>query len=427
MERAKEAPPADRPTTQRQLQNLLLHLEDGALDDQPHLSKSREILTALLWRVKLEEELLDYAWRGKHEAAWLEIRNALGPKIWSKNMKKAKDMHPRLETPRGKRIRRNHEDCEQIDNEVIRKWVVRGDPNGMMEIDIPGRGPTPLTNRVFVANIPYIVDDRKLTEVFSTCGRVVFAQVVRDGSGYSKGMGLVEYTHPIEALQAIKMMRQAKLYNREITVRPDVIGPFPNTYTGIPEGLTDVSGGLGPDGMKLKVELLEGNPFVHSPNCASIPDQPITQQELEEYKSGKKVLGGMVHFQLSDIQDRWYAATPAQNFVDDMITKLNHLVLTAYDCLNADGGNRAQVYDVIEVSEQICKDFKAKAKNPEAWVSENAEIIHPQPVPDEEIVLSIAPTVQTNPNPWATVKPSGPQPKVGGTILHTPEAPQNGK
>ena len=64
-----------------------------------------------------------------------------------------------------------------------------------------------------------------------------------------------------------------------------MIGPFPNTYDGIPEGLTDVSGGLGPEGMKLKVEILEGTPFVHSPDCASIPDQPITQHELKEYKS----------------------------------------------------------------------------------------------------------------------------------------------
>merc|ERR1712242_570263 len=266
----QESRPPTQPLNQRELQNLLLYLEEGALDDHPHLEKPREILTKLLWQLKLEGELLIYVWRGQHEAAWLEIRNTLSPKLWTDSMKRFRNTHPRLETPRGAKIKRNHENCEPIDNEVIRNWVVCGGPESNMMVDIPGRGPTPLTNRVFVANIPYIVDDRKLTEVFSVSGRVVFAQVIRDGNGYSKGMGLVEYTHQIEALQAIRMMRQAKLYNRDITVRPDVIGPFPNTYDGIPEGLTDVSGGLGTEGMKLKVEILEGTPFVHSPDCGQM-------------------------------------------------------------------------------------------------------------------------------------------------------------
>ena len=61
--------------------------------------------------------------------------------------------------------------------------------------------------------------------------------------------------------------------------------------------------------------------------------------------------GGMVHrvhLQLSDIQSSWSAATPAQDLVDDMITKLNHMVLTACTCLMTDGEDEAKVHDLID-------------------------------------------------------------------------------
>ena len=55
-----------------------------------------------------------------------------------------------------------------------------------------------------------------------------------------------------------------------------------------------------------------------------------------------------VHLQLSDIQSSWSAATPAQDLVDDMITKLNHMVLTACTCLMTDGEDEAKVHDLID-------------------------------------------------------------------------------
>ena len=115
----------------------------------------------------------------------------------------------------------------------------------------------------------------------------------------------------------------------------------------------------------------------------------------------------MVHLQLSDIQNRWTATTPAQDLVDDMITKMNHMVLTTYSCLNTYGKNKAKVHELVGISERICKDFKAMAGKPESWVNDTVEKNSYQPDPEEEFSLSLAPTIQTNPNPWDTIKPVG--------------------
>ena len=55
-------------------------------------------------------------------------------------------------------------------------------------------------------------------------------------------MGLVEFTHSVEALQALVMMKDAKLYSRHLIVCQDRVGPSPVSQTGFTEGLVDVSG-----------------------------------------------------------------------------------------------------------------------------------------------------------------------------------------
>ena len=49
------------------------------------------------------------------------------------------------------------------------------------------------------------MDEKKLREVFRLAGRGVSVEVLRDKEGTSRGFGLVEYNHPIEAVQAISM------------------------------------------------------------------------------------------------------------------------------------------------------------------------------------------------------------------------------
>jgi len=114
----------------------------------------------------------------------------------------------------------------------------------------------PLHTRIFVANLVYSVDEKKLREVFRLAGRVVNAELNRDKEGKSRGHGVVEYTHPVEAVQAISMFNNQALYDRKMIVRFDKTpGPTPEELdqlpSRLPEGLADVGMGLGSGGNPL--------------------------------------------------------------------------------------------------------------------------------------------------------------------------------
>lgn len=57
-----------------------------------------------------------------------------------------------------------------------------------------------------------------------------------DKDGNSRGFAVVEYQHPVEAVQAISMLDHQLLYDRRMTVRMDKI-----TKEKLPDGL----GGIG--------------------------------------------------------------------------------------------------------------------------------------------------------------------------------------
>lgn len=57
-----------------------------------------------------------------------------------------------------------------------------------------------------------------------------------DKDGNSRGFAVVEYQHPVEAVQAISMLDHQTIYDRRVTVRMDKI-----TKEKLPEGL----GGIG--------------------------------------------------------------------------------------------------------------------------------------------------------------------------------------
>lgn len=98
----------------------------------------------------------------------------------------------------------------------------------------------PLCNRVFIANVStsanstsmdvfddvvflrqldFKVGSLKLHEVFSLAGTVLTVDLQMDKEGKSKGLAVVEYTHPIEAVQAISMFNGQTLYDRKMTVK----------------------------------------------------------------------------------------------------------------------------------------------------------------------------------------------------------------
>ncbi|KAK0088863.1 hypothetical protein PV325_010460 [Microctonus aethiopoides] len=108
----------------------------------------------------------------------------------------------------------------------------------------------PLVTRVFVANLDYKVDEKKLLEVFKLAGKVIHVELGKDKDGKSRGFGVVEYDHPVESVQAISMLHNQQLYDRRMTVRLDRAND-PDLPPKLPEGLKGIGMGLGAGGNRL--------------------------------------------------------------------------------------------------------------------------------------------------------------------------------
>ena len=90
------------------------------------------------------------------------------------------------------------------------------------------------------------MDERKLREVFRLAGRVVMVELNRDKDGKSRGHAVIEYDHPVEAVQAISMFNEQNLYDRKMTVRFDKSpGPTPEELAQLPSRLPEGLGGVG--------------------------------------------------------------------------------------------------------------------------------------------------------------------------------------
>ncbi|XP_015126728.1 myelin expression factor 2 isoform X2 [Diachasma alloeum] len=108
----------------------------------------------------------------------------------------------------------------------------------------------PLVTRVFVANLDYKVDEKKLLEVFKLAGKVINVELGKDKDGKSRGFGVVEYDHPVESVQAISMLHNQQLFDRRMTVRMDRAND-PDLPPKLPEGLKGIGMGLGAGGNRL--------------------------------------------------------------------------------------------------------------------------------------------------------------------------------
>ncbi len=103
-------------------------------------------------------------------------------------------------------------------------------------------------NNLFVGNLPYDVDDAKLSEIFSQAGTVTSAHVVTDKfSGQSRGYGFVEMSSDAEAAQAVTMLNGRDLRGRAMTVneaRPrEERGSYRGSYSGGGGGYGNRRGG----------------------------------------------------------------------------------------------------------------------------------------------------------------------------------------
>ncbi|VDO02809.1 unnamed protein product, partial [Rodentolepis nana] len=54
----------------------------------------------------------------------------------------------------------------------------------------------PITDSLYVSNLDYSVDWRKVKDIFKQAGRVVHATVKQDDEGRSKGVAVVRFEHP---------------------------------------------------------------------------------------------------------------------------------------------------------------------------------------------------------------------------------------
>jgi len=95
---------------------------------------------------------------------------------------------------------------------------------------------------------------KKVRDVFSLAGRVRDVTLKRTKEGQSRGMAVVEYEHPLEAVQAVSMFNEQQLYDRIMAVKIDLKdeGKDDGRPMKLPSGLKSIGVGLGIAGNPLR-------------------------------------------------------------------------------------------------------------------------------------------------------------------------------
>ncbi|HUD19368.1 MAG TPA: RNA-binding protein [Patescibacteria group bacterium] len=76
-----------------------------------------------------------------------------------------------------------------------------------------------MATNLFVGNLPYTMDSKRLEEVFAQAGTVVSAKVISDKySGRSRGFGFVEMSSEEETKKAIEMFNGKDVDGRPLVV-----------------------------------------------------------------------------------------------------------------------------------------------------------------------------------------------------------------
>ncbi len=76
-----------------------------------------------------------------------------------------------------------------------------------------------MATNLFVGNLPYAMDNDKLSQLFAAAGTVVSAKVISDKySGRSRGFGFVEMTTDEETKKAIEMFNGKDVEGRALVV-----------------------------------------------------------------------------------------------------------------------------------------------------------------------------------------------------------------
>lgn len=126
----------------------------------------------------------------------------------------------------------------------------------------------PVTNRVFVASLDFKVDEYKIREVFNLAGKVQSVSLFKDRDGKSRGISVVEYSTPLEALNAVLMFHNQVLLSRQMTVRFDTKPPKEEdagqNANKLPSGLKSIGLGLGLNFGKTSDVSSTANPLASS-------------------------------------------------------------------------------------------------------------------------------------------------------------------
>uniref|UniRef100_A0A8R1DVV0 RRM domain-containing protein n=1 Tax=Caenorhabditis japonica TaxID=281687 RepID=A0A8R1DVV0_CAEJA len=110
----------------------------------------------------------------------------------------------------------------------------------------------PLCERIFIANLAFNVGTDKLYEVFGMAGKITWMDFRIDKEGKTKGVCVIQYTHPIEAVQAVSMFNGQRLFDRNLVVKMDRFDKdVEQKEGGLPRGLEGIGMGLGADGAPL--------------------------------------------------------------------------------------------------------------------------------------------------------------------------------
>merc|ERR1712037_229126 len=82
-------------------------------------------------------------------------------------------------------------------------------------------GVGPVGKNIFVRNLDYKVDEDKIKEVFGLAGTVEEVSLTKDQDGKSRGMGVVSFSQPMEAVKAVVMFHTQALYGRAMYCKMD--------------------------------------------------------------------------------------------------------------------------------------------------------------------------------------------------------------
>jgi cold-inducible RNA-binding protein len=106
--------------------------------------------------------------------------------------------------------------------------------------------------KIFVAGLPYDLDDAELEEIFEKFGKIISAKVAMDReTGKSKGFGFVEMENDAEAKDAIESLNDISLGKKPLIVKQAEDRPGGGAGGGYRGGSSGGGGGFrrpGPSG-----------------------------------------------------------------------------------------------------------------------------------------------------------------------------------